>query len=160
MPPSDSLNVVASWLDLNEQNYFVSTAGDTIQFFFELHEATVCLGCLESDNLFIVIVVFPVKALKDKRQSVGGYIDLLRQEFINRPVEIGYNPDDGEVRLRLTTDLAIESFDQDLFELMLRKILYYSAKIFPFLNCVMTGAMKPEFAIDQTLAAIQDTPPQ
>ena len=60
------------------------------------------------------------------------------------------------MRLRIREDLALTVLDQSVFELILRTLFFCAEKIFPFLNCVMTGAMKPEFAIDQTLAAFKD----
>ena len=38
IPAPSCIDVVASWLDLNEQNYFVSPEGAVIQFQFDLNE--------------------------------------------------------------------------------------------------------------------------
>jgi hypothetical protein len=57
--------------------------------------------------------------------------------------------------LRVKADLSIDTLDHDFFNLMLRKVFFYADKIFPNLNCVMTGAMKPDFALDQTMAAFK-----
>ena len=150
-----SIEVVAAWLDSNEINFFLTPEGDTIQFFFDLKEVNLCVGCLESEGLFFVIVVFPVKSSIEKRDVVGEYIDGLRQGIIDSPVEVGYSFDDGEVRLRVKADLSIDTLNHDFFNLMLRKVFFYADKIFPNLNCVMTGAMKPDFALDQTMAAFK-----
>ena len=154
IPSPSCIDVVASWLDLNEQNYFVSPEGAVIQFQFDLNEVALSIGCFESEGFFTTVAVFPVKSSKDKRQQVGEYLDGVRHGTLDRAIEVGYSLEDGEVRLRIREDLALTVLDQSVFELILRTMFFYAEKIFPFLNCVMTGAMKPEFAIDQTLAAI------
>jgi hypothetical protein len=156
IPTPSCIDVVASWLDLNEQNYFVSPEGAVIQFQFDLNEVTLSIGCFKSEGFFYTVAVFPVKSSKDKRQQVGDYLDGVRHGTLDRAIEVGYSLEDGEVRLRIREDLALTVLDQSVFELILRTLFFYAEKIFPFLICVMTGAMKPEFAIDQTLAAFKE----
>ena len=78
IPSPSCIDVVASWLDLNEQNYFVSPEGAVIQFQFDLNEVALSIGCFESEGFFTTVAVFPVKSAKDKRQQVGEYLDGLR----------------------------------------------------------------------------------
>jgi len=156
IPIPNSLAIVARWLDSHGEGYYFATGGAIIQSRWELTEATFFLGCFESDGFFQIVTAFPVKSSKDKRMAVRDYLKRFRQEASDPNLEVGYDLESGEVRFRLRLDLAVAVFDESIFELMLRSILFFADKTFPYLNCVMTGAMKPDFALDQTLAAIRD----
>jgi len=139
-----------NWLKANEIFFNCPETG-VVHFNFDLESLTVRLLCRQLDSGMLGLVVFfPIKVCQVRRVSIGEYLHRLNF-FLARPV-MQFDYDDGEVRIAV--EFSPETADEKDFFDSIFPTLFFAEKISPFLNCVMTGAMKPEFAIDQTLAAI------
>jgi|GEM_PF-3115858 len=149
---SQNFETALKWLKANEI-FFNCPEPGVVYFSFDLESLTVRLLCRQlGSGMLGLVVFFPIKVCQVRRASVSEYLHRLNF-FLARPV-LQFDYGDGEVKIAV--EFSPETADEkDFFDSIL-PTLFFAEKIFPFLNCVMTGAMKPEFAIDQTLAAIKD----
>ncbi len=112
-----------------------------------------CQG--DNESLVVVVVSFPVRAPVETRHLTGEF--LLRANYaLSRQVwEMDF--DDGEVRLRMHVDTCFgDPLKPEVFRAILDYAILMAEMYFPFLNAVITRAMKPEFALDQAQAAYND----
>lgn len=160
-----AIDVMRSVFDEAELAYELVGDNEFIRSEFVLSGVDVSIYCQgDNDSLVVVVVSFPVRAPSENRHLVGEF--LLRANYaLSRQVwEMDY--DDGEVRLRMHVDTCFgDPLKPDVFRAILDYAILMAEMYFPFLNAVMTRAMKPEFALDQAQAAyndrlIQDKKPQ
>lgn len=141
-----------SWLEGNEI-FFNTPDSGTVFFHIELEHVTVRLLCRQLDSGRLgVVVFFPVKACLVRRPMVGEYL-LRLNHGLEKPV-FQFDHEDGEVAISVEMSLAPNCGKQE-FQDSLFSYLFFADKVFPYLNSVITGAMKPDFAADQTAAAVE-----
>lgn len=151
-----AIDVMRSVFDEAELAYELVGDNEFIRSEFVLSGVDVSIYCQgDNDSLVVVVVSFPVRAPSENRHLVGEF--LLRANYaLSRQVwEMDY--DDGEVRLRMHVDTCFgDPLKPDVFRAILDYAILMAEMYFPFLNAVMTRAMKPEFALDQAQAAYND----
>lgn len=106
----------------------------------------------ENDDMATLLVRLPVRAPEPVRPAVGEFLHRLNFAGKRKFWEMDYN--DGEVRLRATTDTIDAPLSEGMFRAMCRAVLEIADRVFPYLNAVITRSMKPDFAADQAIAAI------
>jgi hypothetical protein len=149
---SKPFGTVLSWLEGNGI-FFNSPESGVVFFHIELENVTVRLLCRQLDSGRLgVVVFFPVKACLVRRPMVGEYL-LRLNHGLEKPV-FQFDHEDGEVRIVVEMSLAPNCGEQE-FQDSLFSFLFFADKVFPYLNSVITGAMNPEFAADQSAAAVQ-----
>jgi hypothetical protein len=151
-----AMEVMRSVFDEAELAYEVVGETEFIRSEFALSGVDVSVHCQgDNDSLVVVVISFPVRAPVETRHLVGEF--LLRANYaLSRQVwEMDF--DDGEVRLRMHVDTCFgDCLKPQVFRLVLDYAILMAEIYFPFLNAVMTRAMKPEFALDQAQAAYND----
>jgi len=151
-----AMDVMRNVFDDAELAYEVDAENECLRSEFALSGVDVSVQCHgDNDSLVAVVISFPVRAPVDTRHVVGEF--LLRANYaLSRQVwEMDF--DDGEVRLRIHVDTCFgECLRPQVFRAVLDYVILMAEMYFPFLNAVMTRAMKPEFALDQAQASYND----
>ena len=148
-------DVMRRWLNDCGIRYDYDTDDDIIVFKTDIPstELTVICGGVPGDLAYL-IVRFPVRVPEPARQAVGEFLHRLNYASKRKFWEMDFN--DGEVRMRGSTDLFSSPLDEGLFESLLRLLLEMASKAFLYLNAVTTQSMKPDFAADQALCALSE----
>jgi len=151
-----AIEIMRSVFDDAELAYEVVGEDEFIRSEFVLSGVDVSVYCQgDNESLVVVVVSFPVRAPVETRHLTGEF--LLRANYaLSRQVwEMDF--DDGEVRLRMHVDTCFgEPLKREVFRAILDYAILMAEMYFPFLNAVITRAMKPEFALDQAQAAYND----
>jgi hypothetical protein len=151
-----AIAVMCSIFDDADIVYEVVGENEFIRSEFVLSGVDVSVYCQgDNESLVVVVVTFPVRAPVETRHVTGEF--LLRANYaLSRQVwEMDF--DDGEVRLRMHVDTCFgEPLQPEVFRAILDYAILMAEMYFPFLNAVITRAMKPEFALDQAQAAYND----
>ncbi len=153
--PSPPTHVMLAWFNEKEMTYNYCEDSRVISANFELNNLEVRVYCgTTSEGAPFLIVKYPMRAPEPIRGAVGEF--LLRLNFAAKRslCELDFN--DGEIRLRVVSDLVDEGFTQDHFAVMMGQMLLFADMAYPCLASVMTRAMKPDFAADQAVAAIHE----
>lgn len=108
----------------------------------------------ENDDMATLMVRLPVRAPESVRPAVGEFLHRLNYAGRRKFWEMDYN--DGEIRLRATTDTIDAPLSDMMFQAMSRAVLEIADRTFPYLNAVITRSMKPDFAADQAIAALSE----
>jgi len=125
----------------------------TISFRLNLVNLEVLVFCWgEADDLATVVVRLPVRAAPKFRAAAGEFLHRLNYNARRKFWEIDYN--DGEIRLAAYTDTIAGPLTEELFRSMFHSLAKTADTVFPYLSSVLSGRMSPEFANDQTEAAI------
>ncbi|MCX7869446.1 MAG: YbjN domain-containing protein [Terrimicrobiaceae bacterium] len=106
----------------------------------------------ENDDMATLMVRVPVRVPEAVRPAVGEFLHRLNYAGRRKFWEMDYN--DGEVRLRATTDTIDAPLSSMMFQAMSQAVLEIADRTFPYLNAVITRSMKPDFAADQAIAAL------
>jgi len=117
----------------------------------------------ENDDMATIMIRLPVRAPESVRPAVGEFLHRLNYAGRRKFWEMDYN--DGEIRLRATTDTIDAPLSDTMFQAMSRAVLEIADRSFPYLNAVITRGMKPDFAADQAIAALsadssEEDPPE
>lgn len=151
-----AIEIMRSVFDDADLAYEVVGEDEFIRSEFVLSGVDVSVYCQgDNESLVVVVVSFPVRAPVETRHITGEF--LLRANYaLSRQVwEMDF--DDGEVRLRMHVDTCFaEPLKPEVFRAILDYAILMAEMYFPFLNAVITRAMKPEFALDQAQAAYND----
>ena len=100
-----------------------------------------------------MVVRLPVRAPRKFRAAAGEFLHRLNCDSRRKLWEIDY--DDGEIRLSCFTDTLVGPMTENLFRALLNSQVEAADAAFPYLTSVLSGRMSPEFAADQTQAAVQ-----
>ena len=151
-----AIEIMRSVFDDAELAYELVGEDEFIRSEFVLSGVDVSVYCQgDNESLVVVVVSFPVRAPVETRHLTGEF--LLRANYaLSRQVwEMDF--DDGEVRLRMHVDTCFGApLKREVFRAILDYAILMAEMYFPFLNAVITRAMKPEFALDQAQAAYND----
>ncbi len=107
--------------------------------------------CGEPDFTGALIVSYPVRVAPEVRPLVGEF--LLRANYAATRSLWEMDYEDGEVRLRWSLETSLGPLTVEHARALLGFVLHLAEAFFPFLIAVMSRAMKPDFALDQALAA-------
>lgn len=151
-----AIEVIRNVFDESQFSYELVAENECIRSEFVLTGVDVSVYCHgDNDSLVAVAVAFPVRVPDDTRHLVGEFLHRANYALSRLAWELDY--DDGEVRLRLHVDTCFGSpLKPDVFRAILDYSILMAETYFPFLNAVMTRAMKPEFALDQAQAAYNE----
>jgi len=143
------------WFNEKQMAYDYCEESHLIHSGIELSNLDVRICCgTTGDAAPFLLIRHPMRAPEPVRQAVGEF--LLRLNFSAKLslCELDFN--DGEIRLRMVSDLTAAAFSKDHFALMMGQMLLFTDMAHPCLASVITRAMKPDFAADQAIAAIHE----
>lgn len=151
-----AVDVMRGVFDETELTYEMLGDGEIIRSQFALSGVDVSVYCQgDNQSLVVVVVSFPIRVQRDSQAAVGEFLHRANYSLARQVWEMDY--DDGEVRLRVHVDTCFGSALQpDVFRAILDYAILMAEAYFPFLNAVITKAMKPEFALDQAQAAYNE----
>lgn len=124
-----------------------------LSFHLGLKNLNITLLCWgRPDDVATVIVCLPVRATEGFRASTGEFLHRLNYDAKRKLWEMDYN--DGEIRLVATIDTIVGPLTEDVFRSLLTFLTGTADVVFPYLTSILSGRMKPEFAVDQAHAAL------
>ncbi len=151
--PFSPTHVMLTWFKDKQMSYDYCEDNNIITSGIELShlEVRIFCGTTPEESPFLIIR-YPMRAPESVRPSVGEFLMRLNFAAKRSLCELDFN--DGEIRFRMVSDLTGSAFSQDHFAVMMGQMLLFADMAYPCLASVMTRAMKPDFAADQALAAI------
>jgi hypothetical protein len=155
--PEPVTSVMRRVLDSLEMIYDHDVEDDVITLRIQLENVEVGVFLYgQNADLACAIVRLPVRAPQAVRPLVGEFLHRLNYAGKRKFWEMDYN--DGEIRLRATTDTIDAPLSETMFRAMGRAVLEIADRTFPYLNAVICRSMKPDFAADQAIAALDAGP--
>jgi hypothetical protein len=150
------IEVMQSWFDEVQLPYNFFEEDNMISSGIAMTNLEVGIVCrVLPDGDRVLIVRHPMRAPKETRHAVGEF--LLRLNHASKQSHWEMDFDDGEVRFRSVTSTPEVEFSKDYFRLWLAEILLVTDAVCPYLAGVFGRTMKPDFAADQAIAAIEES---